>query len=189
MKKLILLTFFLTSGICFSQVITITHKAYQIHFDTKLHEPVYTHYILTKSMLNGKNSRTDFHFDSAISESLQNGSSLPGYDKGHLSPDDDFRADTITQAESMVYTNEAPQASSFNRGIWHTLENYARKLAENYNVEIWTGCIYGKTNVPLYYWKILHYNGVYEAYKMPNLATTKGSISSFKIDYKTLTLK
>ncbi len=183
MKKLLYLL--LLTSLSFGQVVVITHKAYQIHFDTKLHEPLYTHYILTKSMLNGKNSRTDFHFDSAISESFQNSGSLPGYDKGHLSPDDDFRADATTQAESMVYTNEAPQASSFNRGIWHTLENYTRKLAETQNVEVWTGCIYGKLNIPTFYWKVLKYNGKFEAYKMPNLATTKGSISQYKIDYRT----
>lgn len=182
MKKLTLLLF---TCLSFSQVIVITHKAYQIHFDTKLKEPIYTHYILTKSMLNGKNARTAFHYDSAIDNNLQNSTPITGYDFGHLSPDDDFRADATTQIESMVYTNEAPQVSSFNRGIWHTLENYVRKLAETQNVEVWTGCIYGKLNIPTFYWKVLKYNGKFEAYKMPNLATTKGSISQYKTDYRT----
>jgi len=177
MKNILFLLF---SFSCFGQIVLIKHKAYEIHFDTKLKEPIYTYYILTKSMLNGNNERTAFHFDNSISNNEQNSNSLIGYDKGHLSPNDDFRADSTTELESMVYTNEAPQISSFNRGIWHSLENYVRKLALKNNIEVWTGCIYKNSNIPLYYWKLLKINGVYEGYLMPNLITTKGQINNYK---------
>ena len=185
MKKLILLLFLAVTSLN-AQIITIKHKAYEIHFDTKLKEPIFTHYFLTKSMLNGKNARTLFHFDSAVPNSQQNGTSLTGYDKGHLSPDDDFRADITTESESMVYTNEAPQVSSFNRGTWKSLENHVRDLAKNNKVEVWTGCIYGSSNIPLYFWKVISYGNSLESYKLPNNANVLKDYTIYKVDAKEL---
>ena len=81
------------------------------------------------------------------------------YDKGHLSPADDFRNDNISELESMYYTNVAPQNSEFNEVEWRALENFVRKTAMQYDTLIvTTGCITTSKivkglYVPDFYWK------------------------------------
>jgi DNA/RNA endonuclease G (NUC1) len=62
--------------------------------------------------------RTTFHGDNLEPIEYQSNAAIynaSGYDKGHLSPDDDFRFNIAGESESMVYTNCAPQVPSFNR--------------------------------------------------------------------------
>lgn len=196
MKKLLFILFLILSvvGGCFAQNLTIKHTAYEIHFDTVIHEPIYTHYILTKQMLSTGKERTIFHCDKVVNCDKQGKSEdYAGsiYDRGHLSPDDDFRANTTTEVESMVYTNCAPQNKYLNRGTWKALEIYTRNLATKYNVEVWTGCIYGTQKqgsllIPTYYWKLLKYNGVYSGYMMLNVAPASKDIAFYEINYTEL---
>ena len=191
MKKLLLLLLLSVSTLSIGQVVTIKHTAYEIRFDIQIKEPIYTHYVLTKQMLSSGNARTLFHCDKAIPCDQQgNESDYKGsiYDRGHLSPDDDFRANPATEVEAMVYTNCAPQNKYFNRGTWKALEIYTRNLANHFDVEIWTGCIYegskehlGKLLVPTYYWKLIKYNGIYQAYKIPNVTPKSKNFTDYKI--------
>ncbi len=95
----------------FAQIIEIKHKAYEITFDLEIKQPLYTHYFLNSDMLDGNESRTAFTPDILIKKEMQ-GSAKDYkngfYDKGHLSPNDDFKFDKICQTESMYYTNCAP---------------------------------------------------------------------------------
>lgn len=204
MKKTLHLLMILLTLTCslsttmFAQQVTIKHQAYEIRLDTVLKEPIYTHYILTKSMLNGQNPRTTFHADSTIPKSWQSPAKdyanfFDMYDQGHLAPDDDFRSNAKWEKDAMLWDNRAPQISSFNRGLWLMLENYVRLKAEMYKVEIWTGCIYagsntyvGSSKVPVFYWKVLKYNGTIEAYKMPNVIPKSKNLNDYRVDYKTL---
>lgn len=194
MKKLILLLS-LAHLTVFGQQIFIKHTAYEIHFDTVIHEPIYTHYILTKEMLNGNFDRSSFKPDLLLKKELQGSSKdylNSAYDKGHLAPNYDFREFDNTQKESMVYTNCAPQNPYFNRGIWKSLENHVRDIAKNNDVEIWTGCVYkgskehlGKLLVPTYYWKMIKCNGLFYAWKIPNIKPkSNDTFDNYKTDYK-----
>jgi endonuclease G, mitochondrial len=187
MKKIVFLLLISTS--CISQVIKLNHKAYQIYFDVQLKEPIYTHYILTKDMLINSYIRSNFTTDDLVSKNNQ-GSALDysnsGYDKGHLAPNDDFRSDDTTELESMLYTNCAPQNPNLNRGMWRTLEKYVAKIAEEYDVEVWTGCIYGnkkigKLRVPTYFWKTIKYNNISESYRIPNSTPIKKEFKNYKV--------
>lgn len=191
MKKIFLFLLIAVSTITSAQVITIKHTAYEIRFDTQIKEPLYTHYVLNKTMLNGSFDRTSFTPDPLVKRELQGSAKdykNSVYDKGHLAPNDDFRANETTQLESMVYTNCAPQNKYLNRGTWKALEIYTRNLANHFDVEIWTGCIYegskehlGKLLVPTYYWKLIKYNGIYQAYKIPNVTPKSKNFTDYKI--------
>ena len=194
MKKLLLLLLLAVSTLSIGQVVTIKHTAYEIRFDIQIKEPIYTHYVLTNQMLSSGNARTLFHCDKAIPCDKQgNESDYKGsiYDRGHLSPDDDFRANPATEVESMVYTNCAPQNKYLNRGTWKALEIYTRNLANHFDVEIWTGCIYGKEKqgsllIPTYYWKLLKYDGKYVGFIFPNITPTSKQITDYKTDANNL---
>jgi endonuclease G len=182
MKKIFVLTLLVFTNLVFSQIITIKHTAYEIKFDLKLKQPISTHYVLTKQnalkCLSSNVSRSNFHSDSLICVSCQSSRKTYAgvsdiYDKGHLAPDDDFRWSVKTEREAMLFDNQSFQVYQFNRGIWKSLENYVRKIAEKYDVDVTTGVIYGTKVingflVPDYYWKTIKYNGVIESWKIPN---------------------
>ena len=197
MKKILFILFLILSviGGCFAQVITIKHTAYEIHFDTTIHEPIYTHYILTKEHANNlaEAKRTVFHADSLLCKSCQaENKDYKGvskkFDRGHYSPCDDFTWSKKTEIESMLMDNEAPQIFQFNRGTWKELENYVRTVAKEFDTDITTGGIYGtekagKLLIPTYYWKIIKYNGKVEAWKIPNeIPKPNDNFQNYKVD-------
>ena len=52
-----------------------------------------------------------------------------GFDRGHLCPSDDRDGSVADNQETFLMSNMIPQAPKNNRGIWKSLEDYARKLA------------------------------------------------------------
>lgn len=192
MKKF-LFAILLLSQFIIGQTITLNHKFYDIKFSLDLKQPIYTHYVMTEEMNSNQFLRTDFKPDRLLKTKQQGAASdykNSSYDKGHLAPNDDFRFDLDAQLESMYYTNCAPQNHALNIGIWRSLENYVRKKSKSYDVEVWTGCIYdgsqehvGKLLVPTYFWKLIKYNGKYEAYKILNKKPNKSAkYTDFKVD-------
>ena len=198
MKVKILFITLLISLSSFCQIIKVKHLAYEITFDTKIKEPLYTHYILKKSMLHGKIKRASFTKDPLIQNELQaSDSDYEGfykiYDKGHLTPYDDMCLKVSLSKESMYISNTAPEASSLNRGIWLNIEDYVRVLAESYDIEVWTGCIYenstekaGSLIVPTFYWKLIKYDNKYEAFKAQNIPPKLKNINDYKVNEQEL---
>ena len=86
-----------------------------------------------------------------------------GYDKGHLAPASDFKADQDSENATFSFANAAPQNRSLNRGKWEELEAYEKKLAEDHaGITVITGVIQSqdkyignKVGVPDYYYKII----------------------------------
>ena len=192
MKRLISIYLLLFINVIFGQAtIDIKHKFYQIKFDTILKQPIYTHYTLVDSMLINKYNRTSFKPDKLIKINKQGQAKdykNQIFDKGHLSPNDDFRFDEVAQIESMYYTNCAPQNKYLNRGVWKSLEQYCRNIAKKHiSVEIYTGCIYdgskqniGKLKVPTHYWKYIKYGNRIEFYIFPNIKPLSNQIKYYQ---------
>ena len=196
MKKTILLLLF--SATAFSQIISIKHTAYEIIFDTNLKEPLYAIYMLKPEMLNGSNVRTSFLPDNLVAKTNQGTSKdYKGsfYNKGHLAPNEDFKFDKICQKESMFYTNCVPQNPSLNKGVWKSLENYARNQAKINNVKIIVGCDYngsqekaGKLQVPVAFWKIIEINGIKQGYYFENINPKSKIFLTYKVNADSLYL-
>jgi len=196
MKNLLLLLILFSSLNLSCQVIKIKHTYYEITFDCKLKEPLYTHYTLTKNMCNSKFDRTNFHSDDNVSLEVQANENdyhqdpkKMIYDKGHLSPDIDFTFNKKAESEVMVFTNCAPQDLHFNRGIWRKLEDHVRELCKKTNIEVYTGCIYDgsieKLNsliVPKFYWKLIKLNNNFYGWLIPNKTDNGKDFEKFKVD-------
>jgi endonuclease G, mitochondrial len=169
MKNIILLWLMLYSVQVATAQVEIRHTYYTIEFDTLLHEQLFSWYELEGATVPYDTcKRTRFHRDNGVPAQYQSSGSEyknSGYDKGHFSPDDDFRFDKTGEAESMVYTNCAPQVPNFNRGLWKRVENFTRREAEDYGkVVVYTGGIYSNQwlqdiAIPDYYFKVIMYNG------------------------------
>ena len=65
------------------------------------------------------------------------------YDRGHQIPNADRNADNSLQNQTYYWTNSTPQHSSFNQGIWNSLENQVRSIAAaTDSVYVVTGPVY-----------------------------------------------
>jgi endonuclease G len=162
----------------------ICHTNYAIHYryDTKTAEYVVEH--LDNADITGPAKRKDdFRPDDQIpaehSATLEDYSGEP-YDRGHLVPGADNRANPEVMSESFFLSNMTPQVPNNNRGIWRILELKVRDWAlENRDLYVVSGTIYeegyktigeGKVGVPTYLWKVA-YDGATKstiAYLMPN---------------------
>lgn len=199
MKNKIIILFILCFNFMFSQTIELKQKHYSIIFDTVINQPLSVSYTLKKEMLNGNFNRTIFKSDPKVSKKKQGTDKdylKTIFDKGHLAPNDDFKFSLQAQKESMYFTNCVPQNRFLNRGTWKSLENYCRDLALKSDVLIQAGVIYsgskqyiGKLLVPVFFYKIIFYDGIYEAYLIPNIKPKFDNFSLYQINYLKLKKK
>ena len=135
--------------------------------------PFWVGYRLDADQLKGKaNRRGDFRIDPDLDAGLQatgedyRGS---GFDLGHMAPPSDFRADRLSNSETFLMTNIAPQTPALNRAAWRRIEQEIRLIATPAtDVWVYTGNIVpvqeadlsiqkigeaGDVHIPAYCWK------------------------------------
>lgn len=85
-----------------------------------------------------------------------------GYDKGHLTPAQDFAYDREAMLATFDYVNALPQRPALNRGAWKRLEARVRKWSQRDTVTIECGGLSFDTlrhMVPKYFYKIVTRHG------------------------------
>jgi endonuclease G len=196
------LSTFLGSFIAISEIkeencdtITIYHKYYTTTFSKSKHFPVVVKYWLTRSMVDCKHRykcSNKFKPDPLIPKytNLDKDYKKSGYDRGHQMNAYDCGCDSTAIAESFYYSNVAPHLPSLNRGIWKQLEEYPRKLVQEYDsVLLWCGSVafhdrfIGRAVVPDYCWKIIFIkiSGIVKAYSFRNDIILKRYKPSFEV--------
>ena len=133
----------------------ICHKRYAVGFSTARHTPLWSAEVISPD--NVKNDKAtarkdDFRPDPNIHANQQADIKAfvgTGYDKGHLSPFEDFGDDAVASDESFFMTNMMPQVAANNRGIWRSLEGNVRKVAAANVTYVITGPIFDGTVVTL----------------------------------------
>ena len=147
----------------------ICHLNYAVHYryDTKTAEYVVEH--LDKADITGPAKRKDdFRPDPLVEDTkeaqLDDYKGVP-YDRGHLVPAADNRADDKQMSESFFLTNMVPQDPGHNRGIWRILEVGVRNTAVNNDIYVVSGTIYhpgyptigkNKVGIPSELWKVIY---------------------------------
>lgn len=74
----------------------------------------------------------------------------PSYDKGHQIPNADRDGNEALQKQTFYVTNQTPQVSSMNQGIWVDLEEQVRRWAPGISTDtlfVTTGPIFGTENI------------------------------------------
>ncbi|MFI5133630.1 MAG: DNA/RNA non-specific endonuclease [Chitinophagales bacterium] len=181
------------------QILKLKKQFYTIYFHEKQKIPLYTVYTLKKSFIVSKPRKGDFKQDSAVNTDKQASDATyddPDYDKGHFTPDADFRFNDDAEAATFLYTNAAPQQDYFNEHLWANLEKHVRDIcSQNGDVKVFTGCMFGAQklhgiDIPAYFWKVIIYkvNGqkVKEAYKSKNKKPASNVYTTIKYDFNTL---
>lgn len=62
-----------------------------------------------------------------------------GWDRGHMAPAGDMKWSATAMRESFYYTNACPQNRNLNGGVWKSLEEKCRSLAQDYG-RVWIAC-------------------------------------------------
>lgn len=145
--------------------ILIRKEFYAIHYSMSSKTPMWTEYDFTRKNLSEAVSRSpNFRKDDAIPSDKQAGSGdyEAPYDRGHLTPDNDFCFSTDAERSTMVYTNVAPQYYKMNRGVWKSIESYVHDIGSDYDtVNVCTGVLFSGplkimgngVRVPSHFWK------------------------------------
>lgn len=119
-----------------------------LHYD-ECRAPILSMEHLQASDVGGKLPRDAFTPDPDLPAAVKSSSRdyvHSGFDKGHLSPAEDFATNGQAMTESFYLSNMVPQAPKNNRIVWRVLENRVRKYAKlNGDVYIITGAIYPST--------------------------------------------
>ena len=147
----------------------IHHTYYTLSYSEANEQAEWVYYQLTPVLINGLASRADnFRPDPLVTTGSAQLSDYKGsgYDRGHLCPAADMKANSTAMSETFYLSNMSPQEPSFNRGIWAKLEADVRNWAMIENrIYIVTGGILtsnkGKigidgVTVPSYYYKVIY---------------------------------
>ena len=147
----------------------ICHMNYAVHyrFDTKTAEYVVEHLDtldITGPAKRKDNFRPDPKVDDSKEAHLEDYKGHP-YDRGHLAPAANNRADKEQMGESFFLTNMIPQDPGHNRGIWRILEIGVRNSADaGKDLYVISGTIYDEgykvignnLGVPTRVWKVIY---------------------------------
>ncbi|MDR3551237.1 MAG: DNA/RNA non-specific endonuclease [Candidatus Babeliales bacterium] len=192
MKKSLLLTIFLMSGIwSFGQKITISYPGYMSYFDIKNEIPDSVKWTITKAHLTGVKipRNNQFHPEKGM-ENLKRDYVNSHQDQGHNSPYDDNYWSKDAEYQCFSYVNMFPQRHLLNAQTWERLEDYSRQMALKYgSCEVktqWQGIDYkmgvDSVVVPLYCIKTIRYADTVKTFKMPNRDTViKHPFTYYKI--------
>lgn len=124
----------------------VCHAGYVLLYDNSAKIPVWVSWTLDPKRLSGTATRSNaFRADPLVANSSRpKDYASSGYDKGHMSPDDDNRTNIILESESFFMTNMTPQLPSLNRGSWKVLEDATRGMVSKsgHTFQIIAGPIY-----------------------------------------------
>lgn len=111
----------------------VTHTAYTLSYNEGHEQADWVAYALSAADLSGEGEeRTDnFRPDPSVStgSATLEDYRRSGYDRGHLAPAADMGRSAEVMSESFFMSNMSPQAPSFNRGMWKSLEEAVRQWA------------------------------------------------------------
>lgn len=192
MKRLLFLLILLPF-ICHSQKVVLSYPTHTIIYDKQLKEPIYAVYEFNRDV-------TGFHYrNTTISRDMQLERNEQGsfkdyaadtiYDRGHLVPRYAFSDSKSNLYFVNKYSNILPQHKELNRNQWRMLEFYISSIYYNtgHTVKVFVGQdvgyrLLGRLKIPTYFWCLIRYNGIYEAWIMPNKDLGNVPLWQLKVD-------
>lgn len=191
-KVLVLVSLFTFFGCSGKSQIVIETDIYRIEYSEQLEQPTKIEY--TIKCPNGDVPRygKDFWKPGNIHTSDDQDYVNNIWDKGHMVPVSSFSCTEESLHQTFNFVNCSLQHQSLNRGVWRTLEEFERTLANFYQVNVVIYVIFdeipykvkGGASVPLGYRKVLNWGAKTLVTEFPNEDTSGHSWVDFIIDYK-----
>jgi endonuclease G len=128
--------------------VLLVHEEYVICYDTLIQLPLWTSYLLTSDWADDTRTREDcFRDDPRIfPEGNQETCSYysgSGYNRGHISPRNDFNRSAAAMHNTYIFTNIVPQKAPHNQSTWRYTEAYVNNLAvELDSIYVVTGILF-----------------------------------------------
>ena len=118
-------------------------------YDKSTYTSLWTAYHLNTNHMGGLTRPNSWTYspdiDSSYQVNLKSHSYNDNYSRGHLIPNASRNAIKNMQLQTFYVTNSVPQIQDkFNGGIWSSLENDIRAIAENEEIYIVTGVAFNK---------------------------------------------
>ena len=124
----------------------IEHIGYTVSYNKSLRNPNWVAYELTTAEVKGEEPRNgDFIPDPDVkgTQATDNDYKRSGWDRGHLAPAADMKWSEQAMKESFYLSNISPQNNNLNRGVWKSIEELTRDVANRYgNVLVVTGPVF-----------------------------------------------
>ena len=123
----------------------VKHPNYTLKYNEQHEEADWVAYKLTKDMLTTNSPaqrKNAFKADPLVPTGSADTQDYvrSGFDRGHLCPSADFKANQVYMDETFYMSNMTPMRHLFNSGIWEDLENHERQWAiENQEIFIVSG--------------------------------------------------
>ena len=146
----------------------IQHSNYSLSYSEEHEQAEWVAYELTAVETYKTVSRSDrFKADKTVSTGSATLADYKGsgYDRGHLAPAADMSFNSTAMRESFYMSNMSPQAPSFNRGVWKSLESRVRLFAKQSSpIYVVTGAVLtsglptigtNSVSIPKYYYKVI----------------------------------
>lgn len=122
-----------------------TVRNYTACYDTAARISRWVAYPLHPAYTGGHERRDRWRVDPAIERSWQVDISRRGYgagfDRGHQLPSGDRTANRELNDQTFYSSNATAQRSSFNRGVWNTLEGRVREMMSTDTMYVVTGAV------------------------------------------------
>jgi endonuclease G len=113
----------------------IHHHTYSLSYNEDHEQANWTAHVLKARDINSKDyKRPYFEIDNQVITGAAHWKNYKksGYDRGHLVPAGDRKANLQSYTETFLTSNISPQKHDFNSGIWNDLEQQVRKYALEY---------------------------------------------------------
>ena len=125
----------------------INKQHYTIVYDSRSKVPWFIHEHLTQSTKNRVVARQSNFLSEKLLHPLQRSqySDYKGseYVRGHMAPARDFQFSESAMKDTFSYANICPQAALMNAQIWQCLEEYIRKLLDQFEtIDVFTGPLF-----------------------------------------------
>jgi endonuclease G len=167
----------------------IHHYTYSLSYNEDHEQANWTAHVLKARDINNTDfKRPYFELDEQVTTGAAHWKNYKksGYDRGHLVPAGDRKANLQSYTETFLTSNISPQKHEFNAGIWNDLEQQVRKyVIDRGDLYVVTGPVLSKglqsigtekVSVPLVFFKILYHRdrngGKMIAYLIPTKAST-----------------
>lgn len=117
---------------------TLHYSNHILQYDFQKRIPLWVSEHITKDTSFGSADRQQCNFkpDNNIPEKFRSRNEdylNSGYDRGHMMPAADVRADQEAMSETFLLSNIVPQNSENNQGFWSRMEIYCRSLLKKYS--------------------------------------------------------
>lgn len=110
------------------------------------------------------------------------------WDKGHLAPAGAYKCDQAAMIETFTYLNCVLQHENLNRGVWKSLEEHERDLADGRNVTVLVvvdfapqpNRVAGGAAIPIGFYKEINVDTIRECYWFPNKMPESKKYTNYK---------